>query len=387
MKAYRLFLAIALLCAGVSPTVGAQITLSSDYFPEPGDSLLISVATEAERASLGAVEAGADLNWDFGDPEAAAEYTLLVEPVTGDSVFVRADARYRTVDSIYNYYRTTDTAYYLVGLLRSLPFFERETFSARYDQPEVARRAGITFGDAFRDSTVQRLQLSVDELPESVMNSNVGGALVNYDSIRITTTSVRGDTIDAYGTLMLRGAAYNVLREKRVERVDTRVFVKSGTSDFIDVTSIIIGFDGSTREYLGEQPVRTTYYYWAEGELEPIVEIAYSEEEAVPEAYYFKRGGKRITSLDSSDPRVEKVRVYPNPVAGEFQVTYTLREPARVTVRLLDATGRELESWPVGRQGEGEQRFGRSLSDYPHGVYYLDLLTDRGRAVRKLIKQ
>ncbi len=370
-----------------TPALRAQITLTNAYFPRVGDSLLTNQATDEELATITFQPSGEDLTWEFGNPEAQFVYTEVLEAVADDDPFVGAEARLTSAAFDYEYYRATDTTYYLVGLVGSLPFFREDILSTPLVPPRPVRRAGITYGDKFVSTSVREIRISVDSLPEDIRNSSIGGALANYDSIRVTSSSERHDEVDAYGTLTLRGETYTVLREKRVEQMETRVFVKSGTSAYIDVTGIVAGADPATGKYVGLQPEEGTYYFWAEGQLEPVVEIEFDAEEK-PTTFLYKRGGKRATTATPPlDPTVGTVRVYPNPATGDFRIDYELLRAGSVSLTLRDAAGRSLRQWPAVRQAAGSQRFSSSLGAYPHGVYYLELLTDGGRTVQKLVKQ
>ena len=379
------FLAFSCLCAA-TPSLGAQITLTDAYFPRVGDSLLTNQATDAYRDGVVFQAPGADLTWDFGFPEAASAYTERLEAVNDDSVFVNAEMRLTSAAFDYEYYRATETTYDLVGLVGSLPFFREETFATQLLPPRPVRRAGITYGDAFETTSVRELKLAVDELPDDVLNSTTGRALRNYDSIRIESTSERSDIVDAYGTLTLMGETYTVLREKRVEQMETRVYVKTGTSDFLDVTNLIASADPATGQYVGRQPEEGTYFFWAEGELEPIVEIEFDEDET-PTTFLYKRGDKRTAVVRGPETVVEALEVFPNPVTDLATLRYVLRRPDRVSVRLRDATGRVAETWPLTERPAGEHRLEASLGSLPRGVYYLEVATSGGRSVQKLIKQ
>ena len=376
---YIFFLALL----GGLPALRAQITLTDSYFPEIGDSLLTNQAPDAMLADITFQAPGEDLSWDFGYPEARFVYTEVLEPVVGDTVFTTADSRLSSAAFRYEYYQSTPTEYNLVGLVGSLPFFRDLVLSTPLSPPRTVRRAGITYGDSFEDTSVRTITLSVDSLPAEVRNSSVGATLASFDSIRVTSTSVRQDLVDAWGTLLLEGYAYEVLREKRVEQMETRLAVKSGTGPYLDVTSIALQADPSYSKYLGPQPVEGTYYFWAQSIKEPVVEIEFDADEA-PTTFLYKRDG--LGTSVRPDPSVTEVAVFPNPAPGEFRLSFTLRAADRVVFSLRDALGRTLRSWPAEQRQGGRQWFDGSLREYPHGTYLLELKTLGGRTVKKVIK-
>ena len=78
--------------------------------------------------------------------------------------------------------------------------------------------------------------------------------------------------------------------------------------------------------------------------------------------------------------------VWPNPATDV--VRFRVLDPSaslRVTVRVLDAVGREvLHSSPPGKEGLGEV----DVQPLPTGIYFLELTGHEGkRAVRKFVKE
>ncbi len=373
--------ALALL-SGLPPA-HAQLTLTNGYFPEVGDSLLTNQAEDSYLADVEVQAPGADLVWDFGYPDARYAYTEVLEAVVDDSLFTTADARLTSKAFRYEYYQAAPTEYRMVGLVGSLPFFRDLVLSTPLSPPRTVRRAGITYGDRFADTSVRTITLSVDSLPAEVRNGSVGASLASFDSIRVASTSVREDVVDAWGTLLLEGYAYEVLREKRVERMETRLFVKSGNGPYLDVTALALQADPSYRQYLGHQPMEGTYFFWAQDILEPIVELEFDAEEQ-PTTFLYKRDG--LGTSTRADAGVTEVAVYPNPVTDGFHLTFSLASSDRVVCTLRDVRGRVLYRWPEEQRAGGAQRLDGSLSGYPRGTYLLELKSSGGRIVEKIIK-
>lgn len=90
-----------------------------------------------------------------------------------------------------------------------------------------------------------------------------------------------------------------------------------------------------------------------------------------------------IASVDDHNG-VQDAQVYPNPVADQLNVSFTNPESLPVTMRLTDVTGKVLrvETWPAV-QGEQHQRL--DVSSLPAGLYLLELATEKGRLIRKVM--
>lgn len=90
-----------------------------------------------------------------------------------------------------------------------------------------------------------------------------------------------------------------------------------------------------------------------------------------------------IASVDDHNG-VQDAQVYPNPVADQLNILFTNPESLPVTMRLTDVTGKVLraETWPAV-QGEQHQRL--DVSSLPAGLYLLELATEKGRLIRKVM--
>ena len=75
----------------------------------------------------------------------------------------------------------------------------------------------------------------------------------------------------------------------------------------------------------------------------------------------------------------EEVLVYPNPTSGDItiEISGTYRE-----VKVFDITGRQL-GVPVQHTGAGVSL---DLTNYPPGLYFLDIHTKRGMTRKKIVK-
>ncbi|WP_157976081.1 T9SS type A sorting domain-containing protein [Lewinella sp. IMCC34191] len=363
----------------------AQITLSSAYFPEVGDSLLTNQATDTYQAGISFQPPGENLTWDFGTPDVRYAFTEVLEAVTNDTFFLDAEARLSSAAFAYEYYQRTDSSYNMVGLVGTLPFLRDTVLATRLNPPRPVKRNNVTYGDRFASTSVRELRIHVDSLPAEIRQGTAGSVLGLYDSLRVVNTSVRNDDFDAYGTLLLNGKAYEVLREKRVEQLETRVYLKAGDTEYADFTDLIKTFDASSGQYLGLQPEEGTYYFWAQGVKEPIVEIEFDENER-PTTFLYIRGERTPTSVQA-DEALQNVSLQPNPVSEKFTVRYDLMDAGEIQPALYDSRGRQVRQWAPQRGVPGRQRFEGELGDLTAGVYFFELKSRSGRTVRKLIKQ
>ncbi|MGB3800513.1 MAG: hypothetical protein WA952_11925, partial [Lewinella sp.] len=131
---FRRWLSLILFVGSLTPG-HAQITLSTAYFPEVGDSLLTNQASEEYEDGITFQPAGENLIWDFGTPDMRYEFTEVLESVANDTFFLDAEARLSSAAFAYEYYQRTDTSYNLVGLVGTLPFLRDTVLATRISPP------------------------------------------------------------------------------------------------------------------------------------------------------------------------------------------------------------------------------------------------------------
>lgn len=94
-----------------------------------------------------------------------------------------------------------------------------------------------------------------------------------------------------------------------------------------------------------------------------------------------------VTSVRAGDREEEtpECSIAPNPAGGEAGLTYTLRNPGRVRITVLNALGQEVTGYPVHQREAGRYELQLNLADIPPGVYYCRVEAGDRVAVRPLI--
>jgi len=89
-----------------------------------------------------------------------------------------------------------------------------------------------------------------------------------------------------------------------------------------------------------------------------------------------------ITSLEQI--LAESLSIYPNPSQSEVQIDWAKMPFKQVTLQVRDAKGNALLQENI-RASQNSQSL--DLSTLPSGVYFLELITEQGRATRRIVKQ
>lgn len=87
----------------------------------------------------------------------------------------------------------------------------------------------------------------------------------------------------------------------------------------------------------------------------------------------------------SASADVLSLRNYPNPFAGETQLSFSLPESAKVELRVMDARGREVMLLPLGEMPAGENSHSLNAASLQAGVYFCELTARGSQLTEKAI--
>lgn len=91
------------------------------------------------------------------------------------------------------------------------------------------------------------------------------------------------------------------------------------------------------------------------------------------------------TSVAEPDVLSSNVTVYPNPVAGDATVSFSMEKQSRATITVLDLLGHQVKVIGSSILSEGEHEFKFSLKGLEEGSYYLRIQTPNGVVTKKLV--
>jgi endoglucanase len=102
---------------------------------------------------------------------------------------------------------------------------------------------------------------------------------------------------------------------------------------------------------------------------------------AVEAAY----GGGVVRTEDAPETGALRLRVLPNPTAGDVAVRFTLDAPGAATLRLVDALGREVARVEPGLLAAGEQHVALATAHLPVGRYTVQVATAASAATGSVV--
>ena len=80
-----------------------------------------------------------------------------------------------------------------------------------------------------------------------------------------------------------------------------------------------------------------------------------------------------------------KLKVFPNPMSSQATVQYELKANGKVSAKLLDVQGRVVQDIFEAQQNSGFQEIYINAENLSSGNYYLQLTTEKGRLVEKIV--
>ena len=87
----------------------------------------------------------------------------------------------------------------------------------------------------------------------------------------------------------------------------------------------------------------------------------------------------------SEQLKVEKLVAYPNPVTDELKIKFHLLNDNNVSIRLVDAVGKELTTRNLGELAAGEYRERFNTSEFSTGVYFIEFTLGNEKMVDRFI--
>ena len=92
-------------------------------------------------------------------------------------------------------------------------------------------------------------------------------------------------------------------------------------------------------------------------------------------------------SIAENTSSVSIGNIYPNPTTGETSVSYSLANASKVSVKVMDITGKVIYSENESNKSEGKHTLNINATAFNSGVYYVTIATDEAQVTKKLIKK
>lgn len=277
---------------------------------------------------------GGPYTWDLTTLTADTRYETVFQPAANGSAAASfPDAELVIIADVgaETYYDVSATAVSGMGfsggdVAGGLPFASTFVFNP----PLAELHAPMTFPNIYNGLTTFGFTISTDQIPSEILDS-LGVPSGLLDSIRLKVNISRADFVDAYGTMMIPGGTYEVLREKRTDITETRLEIHTflGWQDVTDLLPI----DGFG------QDTAISYLFLSNTEKLPIAVFNMDTTGLVIGSVDFKDNGAP-SALDPGPGHLADIRVSPNPVSHSATFDLSSLPTGTYTLQVFDTGGK-----------------------------------------------
>ena len=90
-------------------------------------------------------------------------------------------------------------------------------------------------------------------------------------------------------------------------------------------------------------------------------------------------------SIEENNSSLSSTSVYPNPASDEATINFSLTESAKVSIEIVDYTGKVIANNNLGNVAAGESQFNVNTSELANGVYFYNITVDGDVITKKLV--
>ncbi len=353
MKKLLLLISTVLLLTTLGKT---QITTTNATLPQLGDKLYTVIDTFPYIFILDASPVAQ--TWDFTLLNADVLNTTEIKAASTGS----QGASFPDADIILPFYdgegyaKVYTDSIEIVGYHGS-PIEPVQSFVATTDlnPSHTYRIANLTYGSTYIDS----VYFQVVEVGSNLDPDETFG--ITVDSARMTITSIREDTVDAWGTMTTPFGTFDVIRLKQVEYRNTKVEAKYAIFDWTDLSDF--GIEG-----LGDEVI-TTYVWLSANDKEPIARVERNEVTGFNRFCEWRIDENYAMVVNNEEVMVTEpeIKVYPNPAVNEVNFELNNLRAGRYTLNFYNIIGRKITSEVVDISGSHFHSVG--LRSFAKGVY------------------
>lgn len=365
----------------------AQITVTDAVFAGVNQSFETNIVVGLQRIDI--TPAGPNQTWDMADLQGTAiDYTVM-NATTGaafslfsPSTIILPEFGGTTGDA---YINVTTNKMETVGIIATIDGFVTD-FPVPLDQPRIDLETPMNYNDVSSSSFDFQVALDPHEPPGTQIDSvitaleDAGGGLVEVDSIRITFSTNRTTSVDAWGELTTPAGTFDVLRLRKVDTTNTILEVQItafGIPNPLWQDPVVgLGVDPADLEDLGVGlDTIITYEYWDANEKQPILKYLADGDENPTYGQY----ARTSTSTKGISGSNAKINAYPNPATNNFMLEMKNLDAGDYTLKMYNIIGKEVKSIPFRYNGDTKMLV--QTGDLNPGTFVYRILNDNDESV------
>jgi len=95
----------------------------------------------------------------------------------------------------------------------------------------------------------------------------------------------------------------------------------------------------------------------------------------------------KSASIKEAALNVSSSKISPNPTSGATEINFTLANSSKVSVKIVDITGKTVYTSNEGDKNAGSHTISLDASTYNSGLYYVTLTTNESQITHKLVRK
>lgn len=355
-------------------SLSAQITVQNTTFPAVGDTLRYAVDSAPQGIDMGA--AGGPQTWDFtGLVEGSLTEIIYADATLGAGYSDFPQSNVYTAGQLRDhYYRTTANVFEELGYVGADQLNFGLSIASPYLPALPLRRAPMNFIDINTFDTDQTWAAPIGDFADSILPQ-----IALLDSIRFRIHTNRLDVVDGFGTCIIPGGEFEVLREKRKTETETSIDVHTFLG-WTSLSDLLGGVGGGLFAAIGKDTTLEYHFFSNTGKEEiAIASVDPTSLEVLNVQYKSLPLSTGIAEIARSKP---EINTFPNPSAGSFTISCDQFVPGKYQLLLYRLNGALLKSDQF--ETIGSLNVTIDLPALAAGVYYYQVVNEMGEQVAKV---
>lgn len=349
----------------------AQITVLNNTFPTIGDTL--NTMIDAMPDNIEIHDPGPDQMWDYGSLESGfVQQVAILDPsegTFGDSI---EDVTFliKSGPVLENYYKTFSNKIEEIAFKTIDPVFESIEVFGEFEERPLYRKAPLSYGDQYITNSSIFFPFSIDVLPDSIVDQ----LPIEPDSIRIDISAKTTDDIDAWGSMSLPTGTFDVLREKRVQEINTSVSVFT-LGAWVPIPNELIDPAGA---FLGGDT--TTSYNFYNDKAKELIAIVNVDSLGTMASRIEYKADNINTNTVIIQPGKKDLVLYPNPSYGFVRLDFVNLDKGQYRFEVSNVIGKKIwsKNYIINHSNEVAKE---DLSFLSKGTYLFSLKDNQGKTL------
>jgi len=362
-KGWLTFLVIA-----VSLPLFSQPTIDNNILPKIGDTIILANDNLPEGIAI--LPAKGEQEWDFMKLQSAFSKKTVAKKVTkrkGRTTFPNSDIYIEDLSGIRNYYHLHENELKLVGTEGVDPYGLGIEVQTIYKPTFSLLKTPIEYGEVLNSTGQYTSTIAASELPITILYS----LPLLPDSVRFVSTVETSQEADAWGHLVLPDNSFEVLRERRIVAIKTRLEAKVGLFPWRDITDDIF-----TNAFQKEE-VKLSYHFYSNETRMPVV-VAQMKEDGISAASIEYVISDPSSTLRNTSGQPD-VFAYPNPAINDVRFEFSNLPPGKYKLKIFNILGMSLQE--ENYQLSGFRTIKWDVSKLRKGTYLYSLVNSEGKTI------